>query len=83
MSQQDWKRHGSLAPKQKELQLLLSMDALCGWRDVRTTARNNTDDVPGRFSMCTYFLGSQRISSAATGTHAHRLDKFVIYNSWL
>jgi len=26
-----------------------SMDALCGWRDVRRTARNNTDDVPGRF----------------------------------
>ena len=30
---------------------LLSMDALCGWRDVRRTTRNNTDDVSGRFFM--------------------------------
>jgi hypothetical protein len=30
---------------------LFSMDALCGWRDVRTTARNNTEDVSGRFFM--------------------------------
>ena len=38
-------------PKQMDLQSLLSMDALCGWRDVRMTTRNNMDDVSGRFFM--------------------------------
>jgi hypothetical protein len=51
VSQQGWKWQGLLAPMNMELRSLLSMDALSGWRDVRRTVRNNTDDVSDRFFM--------------------------------